>query len=95
MILHLNKKHVLFQVERSEEILKTEILVTTNKTSPAELKKKHFWNVLNVVMESLCSPFGENAQYFSERSDENHQNNFTQYKRRKTTFPKINQKLFL
>ena len=39
-------------------------------------------------MENLCFPFGENAQYFSERSDENHQNNFTQYKRTKTTFPK-------
>ena len=62
MILHLNKKHVLFQVERSEEVLKTEILVTTKEKSPAELKKKLFWNVLNVVMENLCFPFGENAQ---------------------------------
>ena len=37
--LHLNKKHVLFQVERSEEVLKTAFLVTTKATSPPELKK--------------------------------------------------------
>ncbi len=37
--LHLNKKHVVFQVERSEEVLKTDFLVTTKDTSPAELKK--------------------------------------------------------
>ena len=39
MTLHLNKKHVLFQVGRSEEVLKTDFLVTTKETSPAELKK--------------------------------------------------------
>ena len=37
--LHLNNKHVLFQVERSEEVLKTAFLVTTVATSPPELKK--------------------------------------------------------
>ena len=50
--LHLNKKHVLFQVERSEEVLKPDFLVTTKETSPAELKKT-IWNVLNVVLESF------------------------------------------
>ena len=39
MTLHLNKKHVLFQVERSEEALKIDFLVTTKETSPAEIKK--------------------------------------------------------
>ena len=39
MTLHLNKNHILFQVERSEEVLKRDFLVTTKKTSPAELKK--------------------------------------------------------
>ena len=39
MTLHLNEKHVLLQVERSEEVLKTDFLVTTKETSPAELKK--------------------------------------------------------
>ena len=39
MTLHLNKKHVLIQVERSEEVLKTAFLVTTKKTSPPEIKK--------------------------------------------------------
>ena len=37
--LHLNKKHVLFQVERSEEVLKRDFLVTTKEGSAAELKK--------------------------------------------------------
>ena len=37
--LQLNKKHVLFQVERSEEVLKTDFLNKTKETSPAELKK--------------------------------------------------------
>ena len=37
--LHLNKKHMLFHVERSEEVLKTDFLVTTKETSPAEHKK--------------------------------------------------------
>ena len=39
MTLHLNKKDVLFQVERSEEVLKTDFSVTTKATSPPELKK--------------------------------------------------------
>ena len=39
MTLHLNEKHVLLQVERSEEVLKTDFLVITKETSPAELKK--------------------------------------------------------
>ena len=39
MTLDLNKKHVLFQVERSEEVLKTCFLVTIEATSPPELKK--------------------------------------------------------
>ena len=33
------QKHVLFQVERTEEVLKTDFLVTTKGTSPAEPKK--------------------------------------------------------
>ena len=37
--LQLNKKHILSQVERSEEVLKVDFLVTTKETSPAELKK--------------------------------------------------------
>ena len=39
MTLHLNNKYVLFQVGRSEEVLKTDFLVTTKETRPAELKK--------------------------------------------------------
>ena len=39
MTLHLNKKHVLFQVERSEEVLKTNLLATTKEKRRAELKR--------------------------------------------------------
>ena len=39
LTLHLNKKHVLFQVERSGEVLKTDFSVTTKEASTAELKK--------------------------------------------------------
>ena len=47
--LQMNKKHVLFQVERPQEVLKTYFLVATNEKSKAELKqtflertKRHF-----------------------------------------------------
>ena len=40
--LHLNKKHVLFQVERSQEVHETDFLVTTKETSPAKLKKTFY-----------------------------------------------------
>ena len=39
LTLHLNKKHVLFHVERSQQILKTAFLVTTKESSRAQLKK--------------------------------------------------------
>ena len=41
MALHLNKKHVLFQVERSQEFLKTTFLVTTKK-KPSRAQKDTF-----------------------------------------------------
>ena len=37
--LHLNKKHVLFQVERFQQGLKTVFLVITKEKSRAELKQ--------------------------------------------------------
>ena len=37
--MQLNKKHVLFQVERSEEVLKIAFLLATKATSPPVLKK--------------------------------------------------------
>ena len=39
MTLHLNKKHVLFQIGRPQEYLKTVFLVTTKEKSKAELKQ--------------------------------------------------------
>ena len=94
MTLHLNKKHVLFQVERSQEVLKTIFVVTTKENSRAELKQT-FWNVLKVVLESWCFSFGEIAQNFSEGLYENHQKNSTQYKTTKTTFPNRSKAVFI
>ena len=51
MTLHLNKKHVLFKVERPQEVLKTYFLVTTKETSPAELEK--------MFLERTQSRFGK------------------------------------
>ena len=39
MTLNLKKKHVLFHVERSQQVLKTVFLFTTKESSQAELKK--------------------------------------------------------
>ena len=61
MTLHLNKKHVLFQVERSEEVLKTDCLVTTTEKRKAELKRtflertqRRFGNVLFCSRNKSC-----------------------------------------
>ena len=51
--MHLNKKHVFFHVERSQEVLKTIFVVKTKENSRAELKQT-FWNVLDVVLENWC-----------------------------------------
>ena len=67
---------------------------TTKESSRAELKQT-FWNVLNVVLENWCFSFGEIAQNFSEGLYENHQNNCTQYKTTKTTFPKKSKAVFI
>ena len=39
MTLHLNKKQVLFQVDKSQEVLKKNFLVKTTEKSKAELKQ--------------------------------------------------------
>ena len=39
MTLHLNKKHILFRVERSEEVLESAFLFTIKKTRPQRLTK--------------------------------------------------------
>ena len=65
----------------------------SQKRSKAELKIP-FWNVLNVVLEFWCFPFGEIAHYFSDGLYENHQNNCTQSKTTKTTFPKKSKAVF-
>ena len=94
MTLHLNKKHVLFQVRSSEDVLKLFFSNRTKEKSKAELKQT-FWNVLNVILESWCFPFSEIAHYFSDGLYENHQNNCIQNKMTKTTFPKISKAAFI
>ena len=39
MTVHLNKKQVLFQVDKSQEVLKKNFLVKTTEKSKAELKQ--------------------------------------------------------
>ena len=55
------QKHVSFQVERSQEVLKAIFVVKTKENSRAELKQT-FWNVLHIVLESWCFLSGEIAQ---------------------------------
>ena len=95
MTLHLNKQHVSFLPSREISGSSQNNFCSYNqKNSRAELKQT-FWNVLNVVLESLCFPFGEIAQYSSEVLGENHQNNCTQYKTMKTTFSKKSKAVFI
>ena len=63
--LHLNEKHVLFQSRDISGIYQSNVFSYNQKKSE-QSSKRQFWNVLNVVLESLCSPFGEIAQYFSD-----------------------------
>ena len=66
------------------------------KKEAEQRSKRHFWNVLNVILESWCFPFGEIAHNFSEGLYENHQNNCIQYKTTtKTTFPKKSKAVFI
>ena len=60
MTLHLNKKHVLFHVERLQEVLKRIFLITTKESSRAELKQTFF--------ERTQRRFGKFVFYFSVKS---------------------------
>ena len=94
MTVHLNKKHVLFQVETSGS--SQNIFFSYNQKKQAkQSSNRHFWNVINVVLESWWFPFGEIAPYFSEILYENHQNNSMQYETMKTTFPKKSKSVFI
>ena len=64
------------------------------KKKAEQSSNRHFWNVLNVILEGWCFPFGEIAHYFSDGLYENHQNNCTQSKTTKTTFPKKSKAVF-
>ena len=68
MSLHLNKKHALFQVERSEEVLETDFLFTTKEKNRAEqISNRHFWNVLNVVLDRFYFALETKAVFISNR----------------------------
>ena len=53
MTLHLNKRHVLFHGERSQQVVKTAVFLQP-KNQAEQSSKRHFWNVLDVVLESFC-----------------------------------------
>ena len=93
MTLHLNEKHALFLSREISRISQNNFF-SYNQRKMQSRAQKQFWNVLKVVLESLCLPFGEIAQYFSVHLYENHQNNCTQYKTT-TTFPKKTKAVFL
>ena len=62
MTLNLNKKHVLFQVERFEEVFKTAFLVKTKATCPPELKKT-FLERTQRRLEIFCFAQGKKAVF--------------------------------
>ena len=61
------------------------------KKTAEQSSNRHF----GTVSESWCFSFGEIAQNFSEGLYKNHQNNCTQYKKTKTTFPKKSKVVFI
>ena len=70
MTLNLNKKHVFFQVERSQQILKTAFFNYNQRIKPSRAEqssKRQFWNVLNVVLESFCFAQETKAVFISIR----------------------------
>ena len=89
------QKHVSFQVERPQEVLKTVFLVTTKEKNKAEHKQ----TILERTQRSFCkvgvffSVISPNI--FSEGLHENHQNNCIQYKTTKSTFPKKSKAVFI
>ena len=88
MTLQLNKKDVLFQVERSEEVFKTDVVVTTKESSRAE-NMKTFWNVLNVVSESFRFAQETKAVFISIRY---HKTSQTQDKKSQSTERSVRKK---
>ena len=52
MTLHLNKKQVLFHVQRSQQLSK-QLFHLQLKNQAEQSSKRHFWNVLNVFLESF------------------------------------------
>ena len=63
---HLNKKHVLFHVERSQQVLKTAFFLQ-RMYAAEQSSKRQFRNVLNVVLESFCFAQETKAVFISIR----------------------------
>ena len=87
------QKHVLFQVERSEEVLKTIFFSYNQRKKQSSAQKDVFGTY--VFLGFLCFAFGQIAQCFSEGLCENHQNSCIPYKTTKTTFPKKTKAVFV
>ena len=84
---HLNKKQVLFQVERSEEVLKTTFLLQPKKQAH-QSSRRHFWNVLNVVLEN----FGFEQETAVFKSFRYHKTYQTQFVNSQSTKPSLRKK---
>ena len=66
MTLHLNKKHVLLHVGRTQQVLNTAFYLQP-KNHAEQSSKRHFWNVLNVVLESFSFAHETEAVFISIR----------------------------
>ena len=82
MTLHFNKEHVLFQVKRSKE----QIFYLQPKKQAQQSSNRHFWNVLNVVLESFYFAQETKAILISIRY---HKTSQTQDVKSKSTKPNL------
>ena len=94
MTLHLNKKHILFHVERSQQVLKTAFLVTTKESSPAELKKTCLARIQR-RLGKLVFFFRWNCPIFFERLIWKPSKQLHTIQNDKTTFLKISKAVFI
>ena len=70
-------------------------LFSYNQRKKASRAQKDNFGTYSTSFWKFCFPFGEIAQYSSEGLCENHQNQCTQYRTTKTTFPKKSKAVFL
>ena len=66
LTLHLNKKQVLLHVERYKQVPET-VFYLQPKNLAEQSSNIHFWNVLNVVLESFSFAQETKAAFISNR----------------------------